>query len=189
MNLSDIIHISIILAGLLLVSAESNAQMVRFVVNVDKSQLSENGSSLFIDRAEFKQEPGVTESMYEQSSSRCLMVASKENIMVLIRTSMSSDANGSEQPVESRYINNGGGCPDNANRLLEVSNSFKGGEAAFHLDQLQIPKRSIPGVKKEIVSYLALPGFRKRGVWMGEGNVHQSSTDTGVEIIIEIEFL
>jgi hypothetical protein len=189
MKSNKIIHLSTILLVLLVSYTQPNAQIVRFVVNVDKVQVTEEESSFAVGGSELVQIAGRTVRNNEDSSSRCLPIASKENVSVLIRTSMNANTGGVEQPVESRYINNGNGCPDNADRLLEVSSPVKGGQATFHLNELQISKRSLPGIKKEVVSYLAFPGYRKPGMQMKDGNVQKGDTDAGVEITIEIEFL
>lgn len=166
-----------------------NAQIVRFIVNVDKSQVSEQEVSINDDTGKLRTTTADVDRKSRDRSSGCLIMASRENVMVLVRTSMNPEETDSMLTVESRYINNEGGCPDTPNQQYEVSSPFKDGQATFHLNQLQTPKRSIPGIRKEIVSYLTILGYRTPGKWMKAGSIKKSEGETGIEFTVEIEYL
>lgn len=180
----------ILMPVILISSGILNAQMVRFVVNVDKSFNAGGQPDLNIKNGLMLFKSGDTDIKRKLTDfSGCIPITAKENIPVIIRTGMITAKADSNMRMVSRYINNGSECPDNAKQLYEVSSPFTDGEAVFHLHAFNTPVRSIPEVENQLWSYLAFLGYRTPGSWMKADDIINHESDTGIEFTIEIEYL
>jgi hypothetical protein len=164
----------VLLFFMVLIHADVHAQFVRFNLS-----LKRDGVRVEADPFEFK-EDGEGGSGQRQvldannqvigvERSGCIQIAAPENINVIVHVGVQdvSQLRGRPRPVnfETKYINDGEGCPTDTRLARAVSKPFsEQGNAYFYLDQRPRLAQNLPGSPSRVTGFIYMIGQQKTRV-------------------------
>lgn len=159
---------------MVLIHADVHAQFVRFNLSVKR-----DGLRIEAEPFEFREdgEGGANQRpLFDENNrligvekSGCIQIAAPENINVIVHVGVQdvSQLRGRPRPVnfETRYINDGGGCPTDPRLARQVSIPFSAqGNAYFYLDQRPRLAKNLPGSPNRVTGFIYMVGQQKARV-------------------------
>jgi hypothetical protein len=153
---------------MVLIHADVHAQFVRFNL-----ALKRDGARVEAEPFEFKEDSDGSSGQRQILDAQnrvvgverggCIQIAAPENINVIIQVGVQdvSQLRGRPRPVnfETRYINDGDGCPTDTRLARQVSSPFRSdGSAYFYLDRRPRLAANLPGSPNRVTGFLYLLG-------------------------------
>lgn len=156
------------------VHADVHAQFVRFNL-----ALKRDGVRVEAEPFEFKEESDGSDGQRQILDAQnrvvgverggCIQIGAPENINVIITVGVQdvSQLRGRPRPVnfETRYINDGDGCPTDPRLARQVSSPFRpDGSAYFYLNRMPRLAQNLPGSPSRVTGFLYLLGQQQARV-------------------------
>ena len=165
---------SILFFFMMFIHADVHAQFVRFNL-----ALKRDGVRVEAEPFEFKEDSegdaGQRQILDAQNRvvgverGGCIQIGAPENINVIITVGVQdiSQLRGRPRPVnfETRYINDGDGCPADPTLARQISSPFRpDGSAYFYLNRLPRLAENLPGSPSRVTGFLYLLGQQQNRI-------------------------